>query len=184
MAKRKNIKNENFITNPEDFEDDFFSSFISDDDNSYEAEMINKMIELEEELYEITGNGISKESEKIEKLNQKMEKLMLFDFDKKSEKMLQKFTVEIDDLIIEYIKLTEGIENRCEKLSEFMNTLNFENPIIEELSGQASTFLFMCSGFENQCRNYILQLAHKKQNLKIFNLEERIKKLETLINKK
>ncbi len=54
-----------------------------------------------------TGNGIEEESVKIKKLNQKIQKLMI---DGQSEKMLQKFTVEIDIPIKKYVQLTEGIK--------------------------------------------------------------------------
>ena len=112
-----------------------------------------------------------------------MQKLMTFDFDGQSENMLQKFTIEIDALIKKYVQLMEGIKKRYEKLSKFMDDLHPDNLIITELNEQASHFVFMCSSFENLCKSYILELTHKKQNLKIFSLEERVKKLEVMINK-
>jgi DNA repair ATPase RecN len=180
---KKNFEHSNLKANLGNIDDDFFSSFVSDDDNSYENERINEMIELEMELDDIIGNGIEEESVKIEKLNQKMQKLMTFDFDGKSENMLQKFTVEIDALIKKYVQLMEGIKKRYEKLSKFMSGLHSDNPIIIELNEQVSHFIFICSDFDILCKSYILELAHKKQNLKIFSLEERIKKLEIMINK-
>ena len=135
------------------------------------------------ELDDIIGNGIEEESVKIKKLNQKMQKLMIFDFDGQSENMLQKFTIEIDVLTKKYVQLMEGIKKRYVKLSEFMDNLHPDNPIIIELNEQVSHFVFMYFGFENLCKSYILELAHKKQNLKIFSLKERVKKLEVMINK-
>ncbi len=182
MAKKVKKKSEN-VNLKADINDDFLSSFISDDDNSYEDEIINEIIELGMELDDIIGNGIEEESVKIKKLNQKMQKLMTFDFDGQSENMLQKFTIEIDALIKKYVQLMEGIKKRYEKLSKFMDDLHPDNLIITELNEQASHFVFMCSSFENLCKSYILELTHKKQNLKIFSLEERVKKLEVMINK-
>ena len=69
----------------------------------------------------------------------------------------------------------------CAKLSKFIAGLRDNNPVNIEYGDQAVQSLLTFSDIENACKCSVLELAYKKQELKIFKQEERMKKLEKII---